>query len=501
MSITLPGSTQVASLPTSFSGKLGAGTTERALPVDMAQCMPLSACEEPSSLRWQQHQLQQQQQQLLGGLPSAPQHYHHHQQQVQQQQGGQETLEAAGGPQQGLGSRLKMLLRGKKAKARRSLTVGAGGSFTIGTATSAAGTTRIPSADAVLAVRKASAGSTSQFLPQAPPAGGMGQFMPQAPLAAAQQQMPCGDAGAAAGRARSVPGGFLLQDSTPHVPVDRQWHSLFMPPTPCDPHTVAATVGGLSWHADMSTGFTGVQMSGAAATGMQQMPGHQPQWQGMGHPGMGQHTVAAAPPSAPAGPAGLPVGGNVLSGDGGFAQQLALLRATYANQLLEEEDDDEFGGVADPAGAQGLNMPSPAVLAGGMGLPHSSAGTLRQGQSPFGTSAAGMGVAEGTGLGSVRVDDRPGFMGRLTRALKLGSSRSSQNLAVSLPPAASTNMDGDNDDEDLLITGRCDGELQLAKAALHWQAGGEVSTQDFVAALHAGGLGSAGVKLEQGTGV
>lgn len=134
-------------------------------------------------------------------------------------------------------------------------------------------------------------------------------------------------------------------------------------------------------------------------------------------------------------------------------------------------------------------------------MPHSSNGATgamrHQGFSPFGAAAAGWG-AEGP-HGSARVDDRPGLVGRLTRALKMGSSRSYQNMTALLPPAASTNMDGDDsDDGDLLITGRCDGELQLARAALQWQAGGEVSTEDFVAALHAGGLGSAVVKMEQG---
>jgi len=383
MSITLPGSNDVSSLPTSFSGKVGSSAALlRPAPNELQQLMQLSSYEDTNDMLWQ-HQDQQ--------LP-LPQQQQYTQQQLgyqqqQQQQGLQGGQPGASGFT-GLAGKLKKLLRGKKSKVQRFNSVGAGGSFSAAAGPAATG--RVASADAALAAQNPA------WLPGTPAA-------PQLPAGA-------GSAGPWFADHTSV----LVQDRPPAAAADgRLWHSMVQ--QPIEAHVSPAAVGGLSWHAERSTMLPGGNMAAAALK--QQQP------------------AAAVMGAGPTGGQQLPTG--VAASTGQFAQQLAQLRAIYGSQ--QAELDTEYGASA------AVDRSVPAAAAG--------------------EEAAAADEASNAGL-----------MGRLVRALRLGDDPS-----TSLPATASDRQDeadGNLGNADLLILGRCDGELDLAKAAQRWQTGAAGDPQD-----------------------
>lgn len=370
MSVTLPGSNNVASLPTSFSGRVGsvAGMT-RPVPGDLQQLMQFSSFDNACDMQWQQQELlQQQQQQQFGG--------------------------AGGTGVSGFANKLKTLLRGKKTKAKRYHSVGAGGSFSNSLAVAAAGGAgRVASAEAAVA-----AGHGTSAHPGSMTAVG-----------------PCVTTPGPA-----VPWSGCSQTAMGQQAESRLWQSVVTVPNPFsgDPHMLPATVGGLSWHAEKSTLLSSTSMS------------TQP-------PQLAPCAAARGTRSLMAAPSG------VAAADSQFAQQLAQLRALYGSNPGAAMD------VPAAAAADQACMPPP------MGC----VAALDAGRSSAADASATESLARSN-------SNKSGFVGKLVRAFKLQSSPSLAALAAGGDLAQQEYEE--EDDTDLLLTGRCNGELDLTKAVLDW---------------------------------
>jgi hypothetical protein len=115
----------------------------------------------------------------------------------------------------------------------------------------------------------------------------------------------------------------------------------------------------------------------------------------------------------------------VAGSDSQFAQQLAQLRAVYSTA---EQYSSNLGGGGDPYWMQ--------------------------------TAAAAAGNSS-----SMQVGKKPGLVKKLVRAFKL-NGQPAQSPALQVNPG----QDLGGQDEELLVMGRCNGQLDLG-AALQWQAG------------------------------
>lgn len=386
MSLTLPGVAEGASLPTSFSGRV-AGMGGQPHPGDLQQLMQLNSCEDPTDV-WQQSALIAPAGQQAGLAGLAGVQYNQRDQGIMQP--GVQGDGAAGSG--GFAGRLKTLLRGKKAKARRYNSVGAGASFTSFTGSACAlPTGRIPS-DPVTTRDAAAATADSNR-------GWVGQ-------PATSQQLPGGQRWGDHGNASFAAEGPMRAPSAPAGA--RLWHSATVPPVyreHSDP-TLGRTagVGGFSWHAEEGTTL-------AAASGP--LPAGRSQQQESGQWFSGSYPAAAQPPVGVAG------------SDSQFAQQLAQLRAVYSTA---EQYSSDLGGGGDPYWMQ--------------------------------TTAAAAGNSS-----SMEVGEKPGLVKKLVQAFKL-NGQPAQSPALQVNPG----QDLGGQDEELLVMGRCNGQLDLG-AALQWQAG------------------------------
>jgi hypothetical protein len=401
--------------------------------------MQFSSCEDPLDMLWQQ----QQQQPSHLQVPQAhqmQQYNHQYQHQLEQQQL-MPDMQQGGSGAPSLASRLKTMLRGKKAPARKYASVGAGGSFDSGEAAAAvAPANRIRSADAALAQREVTTSGSGQLEQWSQP-----QF--------SGQQM---GMGSAPGTWGAQPGGLMVPDVPPFAAADgRLWHStpVMVPRDVNDPNFAPATVGAFSWHAEQSTMLARTPMPGQVAAGQHMNGPHYP-------------APIMMPAAAPAGAA---------AGTNQFAQQLAQLRAEFGAHQQQDQQRQQFGGCG--MVMQDAAMLAQAPAAAGMGGNDFAGPSFRKG--------AAAGLAAG-GLPAARCSsDSPGLMGKLVRALKVGS-QPAHSMPVQGPTPMAMNM---REDDDLLVMGRSDGELDLARAALQWQAdNGPLSPEAFEALLQSLGV-------------
>lgn len=442
MSITLPGCSEVAALPTSFSGRVAAGPAgmTRLQATDLQQLMQFSSCDDTPDMLWQQ---QQQPSHLQN--PQAQQMQQYQYQYLGDQQQLMPDVQQGGPGAPSLASRLKTMLCGKKAHARRYASVGPGGSFGAGPAAAAPPANCIHSADAALAQREVTTSGSGQLEQWAQP-----QF--------ARQQMAMGYAPGAWGSQRA---SMMVPDAPSPAAADgRLWHSMAMAAVSSDvsdPTLVPATVGAFSWHAERSTMLAGTLMPGQAPAGQHMY---------------GPPCPAPAMTPAAAAPAGA------AAGSSQFAQQLAQLRAEFGVPQ-QQEQHQQFGGFG--MGMQDTAMPAQGAGAGTGGNDFAGP-SFRQGAAP----GLGTGDRPAAGLPATGCSGgRPGLVGKLVRALTVGSQP-----AHSMPVQGLASMGiGVQEDADLLVMGRSDGELDLARAALQWQAdNGPLSPEAFEAVLKSLGV-------------
>lgn len=368
------------------------------------------------------------------------------QQQYQQQlPGAQVGLPQSGTGMSGITSKLKTLLRGHKlkAKARRCNTVGAGGSFS---AAAGADTNRIPSADAALALQAAAAAAAGGSYPDQP-----------YPQQMAGQQL---GTSYGPGHYAAQSSGLYMQGGLAPRAQDRQWHSTGLPAVgrnPSDCSLGPPVVGGFSWHASGST------MLPPGVAGMPQQ-------------GDGQHMAALATAALGAAPAG------VASSSSQFAQQLAQLRAEYGQQ------QETCGPLYPMQGSCLHSNPMPAQA-----LPPAPGTSDPAGLSLECYAGAGADTPERlvtTGYSG----DKSGIVGKLVRALKIGSNPAQASGVLGPTGHNPGGMEVCEEDEQLLIMGRTDGETDLARA-LQWPESGALNPREEVLqalGLHVQGESRAG---------
>jgi hypothetical protein len=239
----------------------------------------------------------------------------------------------------------------------------------------------------------------------------------------------------------------------------RLWHSMAITGVSRDVNDPNfAPVGAFSWHAERSTMLAGMLMPGQAATG--------------------QHMYGPSYPAPMMLPAAAPAG--AAAGNSQFAQQLAQLRAEFEvhqQQEQQQQQPQQLGGFG--MVMQDMTVLAQAPAAAGMGGNDFAGPSFREGAAS-GLVAGGM---RAPGCSS----DRPGLMGKLVRALKVGS-RSAHSMPLQGPSSMGMHI---RKDDDLFVTGRRDEELDLARAALQWlDDSGPLNPEAFEAALQSFGDGS-----------